>query len=154
MANTTISTESFGIRYGIIAAAAMIAYFLFINVVNLQDLEIVRFASNIFILVAVIWAINAYRQRYHGSVPYLPGLAIGFLVGLVSSVIYAFFIYVYAKFLNPDYATVLKTQDYYGSVLSPMMLAGAITILGTAVGTMTGYIMMMAYDNSGARTTD
>ncbi|PSR56452.1 hypothetical protein AHMF7605_24620 [Adhaeribacter arboris] len=154
MASNTISTESFGIRYGIIAAAAMIAYFLFINVINLQDMEVVRFASNIFILVAVIWAINAYKNRSRGPMPYLPGLAVGFLVGLISSVLYAFFIYVYAKFLNPDYATVLKTQDYYGSVLSPMMLAGAITILGTAVGTMTGYIMMMAYDNSGARTAD
>ncbi|MDQ3291278.1 MAG: DUF4199 domain-containing protein [Bacteroidota bacterium] len=154
MASNTISTESFGIRYGVISAVAMIAYFLFINVINLQDIEIVRFASNIFIIIAVVWAINTFKSRFSGPLPYLPGLALGFLVGLIGSVLYAFFIYVYAKFLNPDYATVLKTQDYYGSVLSPMMLAGAITILGTAVGTMTGYIMMMAYDSSGARTTD
>ncbi|QNF34313.1 DUF4199 domain-containing protein [Adhaeribacter swui] len=154
MAQSTVSTESYGVRYGLIAAVVMIAYFLFINMINLQDVEIVRFASNIFIILAVMWAIYSFKNNYRGPVPYLPGLAVGFLVGLIGSVVYAFFIYVYAKFLNPNYATVLNTQDYYGSVLSPMMLAGAITILGTAVGTMTGYILMMAYDNSGARTTE
>ncbi|RDC62266.1 DUF4199 domain-containing protein [Adhaeribacter pallidiroseus] len=154
MAKNTIAIEKYGIRFGLIAAVAMFGYFLLINVLNLQNVEVIRFASNIFIIGAVIWAIYSLKTNTQGPVPYLPGLGIGFLVGLIGSVLYAIFIYVYAKFLNPDYAAILETQDYYGSVMSPMMLAGAITILGTAVGTMTGYILMMAFDNSGARTAE
>ncbi len=155
MATTTsVSTENLGVRFGIIAAVAMIAYFFIINLLNLQNSEVIRFASNIFILLAVIFAIRSLNKQHAGPTPYLPGLAIGFLVGLVGSVLYAAFIYVYAKFLNPDYAGILETQDYYGSKLSPLMLAGAITILGTAVGTMTGYILMMAFDKSGGDTAD
>lgn len=94
-------------------------------------------------------AIRHYKSKRARPVPYLPGLAIGFLVGLIGSILFAAFIYVYAKFINVEYAGILETQDYYGAVLSPLMLAGAITLLGTAVGTMTGYILMMAFDDSG-----
>ena len=151
MATTSLSSKNLGIRYGIFASLAMMAYFFIVNLLHLEQVEVIRFASNIFILLAVVFAIGALRKKYQGQgpVPYLPGLALGFLVGLIGSVLYAAFIYIYAKFINPDYAAILETQDYYGSKLPPLMLAGAITILGTAVGTMTGYILMMAFDKSG-----
>lgn len=154
MATTTVSAQSIGLRYGVIASLAMIAYFFVINLLNLQDSEVIRFASNIFILLATVFAIRSLNRQHAGPTPYLPGLAVGFLTGLIGSVLYAAFIYVYGKFINPNYAGVLETQDYYGSKLSPLMLAGAITILGTAVGTMTGYILMMAFDKSGGNTND
>jgi hypothetical protein len=154
MATTILSPEKIGLRYGVIAAIAMMIYFFIINLLNLQDIEMVRFASNVIIILAVIYAIGIYKKVQNGSVSYLPGLAIGFLVGVISSVLYAAFIYIYAKFIYADYADILRNQDYYGTVLPPLMLAGAIALLGTAVGTMTGYILMMAFDKSGSDNTD
>ncbi|WP_205501603.1 hypothetical protein [Rufibacter psychrotolerans] len=148
----TTSTQRIGVRYGILSAVAMIVYFLVINLLDLQDSELVRFGSNIFILIAVVLAINTLKKSYEAMQrlpPYLPGLAIGFLVGLLGSGLYAAFILFHAIFLNPGYAGVLQNQDYFGIRLPLMMVLGSVVILGTAVGAMTGYILMMAFDNSG-----
>ncbi len=70
MVQSTISLEGYDIRYGLMAAVAMIAYFLCINVIHLQDVEVVRFASNSVIIGAVIWAIYSFKANYQRPAPY------------------------------------------------------------------------------------
>lgn len=149
MATDKTSTDGIGIRYGIIASVLMIIYFIVINLIGLQDVEEVRFLSHIFIIIAVILGIGTFKKARGGHVPYLPGLGIGFVTGLVGSVIYGLFIYVYANLINSEYQNTLRTQDYFGSTLSPFALFAGITLLGIVVGAMTGYILMMLYDKSG-----
>jgi hypothetical protein len=149
MATDKRSTDGIGIRYGVIASVFMIIYFIVINLVGLANIEEIRFLSHLFIIIAVILGIGTFKRALGGHVPYLPGLGIGFVVGLVGSVIYAGFIFLYANLINQDYQNTLRTQDYFGSVLSPFTLFAAITLLGVAVGSMTGYILMMLYDKSG-----
>ncbi|WP_345168367.1 DUF4199 domain-containing protein [Nibribacter koreensis] len=151
---STAPTQRIGVRYGVLSALAMIIYFIVINLLDLQDSELVRFGSNIFIIGAVVLAIRSLKRNYENrnrQTPYLPGLAIGFLVGLIGSALFAAFILINAIFLDPDYAGVLATQDYYGIQLPLIMVAGSVVILGTATGAMTGYILMMAFDNSGGQ---
>ena len=154
MTTTKISMQKVGLRYGIIGCVFMIIYFIVANLLNLENIEEVRFASNIFIVIAVVLAIGTYKRRHDGIMPYLPGLGLGFIVGLVSSVLYAAFIYLYATTLNPDYYQNLRAQDYFGATLSPVIVAASIVILGIAVGAMTGYTLMMLYDKSGGNTAD
>jgi Protein of unknown function (DUF4199) len=145
------STEGIGIRYGIYASVAMIIYFIVLNLLKLAYIEELRFMSHIFILIAVVLAIGAYKSKRPASadLPYLPGLSLGFVVGLSAAVIYAAFIFIYANFINVSFLQELQDQDYYGAKLSPFMLFAAIVILGIAVGSMTSYILMMLYDKSG-----
>jgi len=149
MTTDKISPSSIGIRYGIIASIAMIIYFIIIVVLGLSDVEVLRFLSHIFIIIAVILAIGSFKRSRNGHMPYLPGLAIGFVVGLIASLVYAGFIFLYANIIDQDFQSTLRTQDYFGSLLTPFMLVGAITLLGIVVGAFTGYILMMLYDNSG-----
>jgi hypothetical protein len=149
------SNEGIGIRYGIYASVAMIIYFIVLNFANLAHIEELRFMSHIFIVIAVVLAIGAYkssRRGLGGDLPYLPGLSLGFVVGLTASVIYAAFIFTYANFINVAFLQELQDQDYYGAKLSPFMLFAAIVILGISVGSMTSYTLMMLYDNSGGKT--
>lgn len=144
------SSEGIGIRYGIYASVVMILYFIILNLANLADVTELRFMSHIFIIIAAVLAIGAYKsKRGGGDLPYLPGLSIGFVVGLTASFIYAVFIFVYANFINVSFLQELESQDYYGAQLSPFMLFAAIVILGIVVGAMTSYTLMMLYDNSG-----
>jgi hypothetical protein len=147
------SSEGIGIRYGIYASVAMILYFIILNMANLAHVEELRFMSHIFILIAVVLAIGAYKSKRENrdDLPYLPGLSIGFVVGLTAAVIYAVFIFTYANFINISFLQELESQDYYGAKLSPFMLFAAIVVLGLVVGSMTSYILMMLYDKSGGQ---
>jgi hypothetical protein len=149
MAREKVSTDGIGIRYGIFASVAMIIYFIICNIAGLAYIEEVRFMSHVFIIIAVVLAIGTFKRNHGGDIPYLPGLGVGFVVGLTAAVIYALFIFAYANFINTDFLSELEDQDYYGSQLSPFILFAAIVILGIAVGSMTGYTLMMLYDKSG-----
>ncbi|KAA5547694.1 DUF4199 domain-containing protein [Adhaeribacter rhizoryzae] len=149
MATEKVSIPTIGIRYGIIACVLMIVYFIIMVLLGLSDSEVVRFGSHIFVIIAVILAIGTFKRSRGGHMPYLPGLGIGFVVGLVGSALYAAFIFLYAHYIDQDYQNSLRTQDYFGAFLSPLALAGSITLLGLVVGAFTGYTLMMLYDNSG-----
>ena len=150
MVTEKTSNEGIGIRYGIYASVAMILYFIVFNLLNLAYITEVRFMSHIFIIIASVLAIGAYKSKNgRGDLPYLPGLSLGFVVGLSASIIYALFIFVYANFINLSFLQELENQDYYGAKLSPFMLFAAIVISGIVVGSMTSYILMMLYDKSG-----
>lgn len=144
------TNEGIGIRYGIYASVAMILYFIIMLMTDLAQYPEVRLSSHIFIIIATVLAIGAYKSRRGtADLPYLPGLSLGFVVGLTASILYAGFIFIYANFISLDFLQELENQDYYGSKLSPFMLFAAIVILGIAVGSMTSYILMMLYDKSG-----
>ncbi|MDB5261272.1 MAG: hypothetical protein JWQ14_553 [Adhaeribacter sp.] len=129
MAKGKISIPTMGVRYGVIACVFMIIYFIIMNLIGLGDIEAVRFSSHIFIVVAVVLAIGSFKRSRDGRMPYLPGLGLGFVVGLVGSALYAAFIFLYAHFIDQDYQNSLRTQDYFGAFLSPLALAGSITLL-------------------------
>jgi hypothetical protein len=151
---STAPTQRIGFRYGLLSAVAMIIYFIIINLMGQQDEEVLRFASNLFIIGAVVLAIQTLKKNYENrgrQTPYLPGLAIGFLVGLVGSVLYAAFILLYGMVLQPERVDDLIQQNYYGIQLPLMMVIAAIVLLGTVIGAMTGYVLMMAFDNSGGK---
>lgn len=154
MATTSYSIQNIGVCYGIVACLAMIAHFFAVNLLALQDIAGIRFAIFIFILFAVVLAIGVLRRKNQKRAPYLPGLALGFLVGLVGSALLVVFVFIHAHLISPGYAAVLENQDYNGLKLLPLTLAGSVTRLGTAAGTMTGYILMMAFDNSGKNAKD
>ncbi len=149
---STVPTQRLGVRYGVLSAIAMILYFIVINLLGLEEWEIVRFASNLFIVGAVVLAIRSLKKNAddrNRQTPYLPGLAIGFLVGFIGAALFAGFILLQSIFMDPNYVGVMTHQDYYGIQVPLMMVIGSVVILGTAVGALTGYILMMAFDKSG-----
>ena len=131
-------------RYGLLAFGLMLVYFLTVNGLGLQGSELVRFGSHAFTVLAVILAIRAYKGQLRGPAPYLGGLRLGFAVGLLGSVFYAAFILLYANLLSPSYQAELNQQTYFNTALGPGVLAASIWLLGTVIGSLTGYILMMA----------
>lgn len=147
------SVWSLALRYGIMAFGLMIGYFLLINAMGWQQWAGARFGSHAFTVLAVFLAIRAHKTQARGPAPYLGGLSLGFLVGLVSSLLFAIFLFVYAYWLNTGYRADLEGQTYLNSSLNPFMLAASITLLGAVIGSLTGYVLMMSDGTPGAGGT-
>lgn len=80
----------------------------------------------------------------------MPGLALGFLVGLVGSVLFTAFIFVYSNFLNAAYQMELQRQTYWSASVNSYLLAASIVLLGMVIGSLMGYIVMMSEDTNAA----
>lgn len=122
----------------------MCFYFFMSYALDLHKNQMVRLGSHVFTVVAVFMAVRAFKAETDGPTPYLSGLRLGFVVGLVASVLFAAFVFIYASFLHPAYHQDLAAELYFTQHLSPFALAGAITLLGTIIGSLTGYILMMS----------
>ncbi len=154
MATSERTTDRIGLRYGIITGIIMIVFFLLLKLIGIENVEEARMAAYIFIILGVMMAIVKYKKKHGNVMPYLPGLGVGFVLGLVSSIIYGAFIMIYTSYVDNEYENTLRTQDYFGSQLSPVMLCAAYALMGLVVGAFSAYILMMLYDKSGGRTAD
>ncbi|UOR07386.1 DUF4199 domain-containing protein [Hymenobacter aerilatus] len=142
---TNVSVSRLGILYGTFAFALMCFYFLMCYALELHVSQLVRLGSHIFTVVAVFLAVRAFKAETSDPTPSLLGLGLGFFVGLVGSVLFAVFLFIYAIFLHPAYQQDLEHELYFNARLGPLALAGAIMLLGTLIGSLTGYILLMLY---------
>lgn len=147
-AKSEVSIKNLAFRYGSVAFGLMLVYFFTVNALGLQQHQEVRFGSHAFTALAVFLAIRAYKAQSRGPAPYLTGLSLGFLVGLVGSLLFAGFVFLYANFVA-SYSEQLKNETYFNTSLSPYLLAGTIVVMGVVIGSLTGYILMMSDGTDG-----
>ena len=141
---TPASVGALTVGYGLLAFGLMLGYFLVVNALRLQSSELARFGSHACTVLAVFLAIRAYKGQRRGAAPYLGGLGLGFGVGLLGSALYAVFILLYATVFSPAYQAELNQQTYFDTALGPGLLAASIALLGVVIGSLTGYVLMMA----------
>lgn len=148
-AKPLVSVRRLALQYGAGAFGLMLLYFFVVNALTLQHYDVLRFGCYVFTIGAVFLAIRTYKEQAHGPAPYLNGLGLGFLVGLVSSGLFAGFIFLYSYALKGIYSDTPDDQTYFHIALNPFMLAGTIALLGVVIGSVTGYILMMSDGTNG-----
>lgn len=154
MSTANVTVERTGFRYGIYGGIAMIVYFLILVLFGLEGNETLRILNHIFMAIAVCMAIFYFTRHPSKGSRYLSGLGIGFIVGLVSAVIYGIFMFLYSYFIDQNYSADLRVQDYFGSQLSPLMIFGMTALMGLIVGAVVGYITMMYFDRAKTEASD
>jgi hypothetical protein len=106
------TTRSTGIRYGVIAAVIGIAYFLILNTMGMDLTQgfwsWFRYVITIGILVL---AHKYYKDNRDGFMSYGQGIGISFWMGLISAVIGSIFTYIYVKFLDESFITMMKDKQ-------------------------------------------
>jgi hypothetical protein len=110
--NTTVTTRSVGIRFGLIGAVISIAYFVILNVAGL---DITRGFWNWFgyviTLVLLVFAHKYYRDNGDGFMAYGQGIGIAFWIGLISGIISSIFTYFYVKFVDTTFVQTIKDRQ-------------------------------------------
>ena len=142
--NTHLPVRGLALRYGGLAFGLMLLYFFVVNALGLQRYEAARFGSHAFTVLAALLAVQAYKAQVSGPAPYLPGLGLGFLVGLVGSGLFAAFVLLYANVFSSTYQVELREQTYFGAALGSGVLAATVVLFGVVLGSLTSYTLMMA----------
>lgn len=136
--------ERVGIRYGLWVGTAYIVFFLLMKVLGLHERTEVSYVNGVFLIGGIILALREYKRATHNRIDYLPGLGVGFLTSLVSSVILGLFFIAYSSF-DKEFASHVQTANLYGMQLSVLMIFLVIILHGTVAGTVVGFIAMQFF---------
>ena len=154
-----MDTRKFSMNYGAVLGLflALIALFFWVLGIDEQQSIIPSILNNVVIIGFLFYAISYYRDNLNsGYIAYSESLKLGTSVAFFSSVIMAFYTFVYITYLNPDMLsnilemteqTVLQTNpeiseeelDLALEMTSKLTQPHWIMIMGILGGTFMGF---------------
>ena len=147
MAEQTITSESNGIRMGIITAVVLIVYTGIAALAGFFD-KIEAGTLDIFILVVGVVLGIKRLKRYKGNrLSYLQGFSSGIITALVASVLLALFFWALGALGVGDAAAAqrMKARDLFGADLGVLIGGLGIILLGTMSGVITSLVAMQYF---------
>lgn len=140
--------EKIGLKYGLLTAAGLVAYFLLMRLVGLAHIIELRFLNGLIMAVGVSMAIRAYKIRVKGNIGYFSGLGVGAITAVVGTTLFAALMLLYIKVGGDSLVETLSADRYFGErvkstpgvvVFSVLMLEGIIS------GMMIAFIAMQYF---------
>lgn len=110
--SAAVTVRSSGIRFGLIGALISIAYFVVMNVAQINMAQGPwQFVGAVFTIILLIFAHKYFKENTDGFMSYGQGIGIAFWMGLVSAGISSIFSYVYMKFIDETFIENVKQQQ-------------------------------------------
>lgn len=137
--------EKIGLKYGLLTAAALIAYFLLMKLLGLVHIIELRFLNGLIMAVGVVLAIRAFKIAMDGQISYFKGLGTGLITSVVGTVVFAAFMVIYVKTAGEGMVEMLSAEQYFGERVeaTPGVVIFSVLLLeGVISGFMIAFIAM------------
>ncbi|SNC63506.1 Protein of unknown function [Hymenobacter gelipurpurascens] len=145
MADTRLTPETNGVRYGLFTAVGMILYFVVASLFKLTDRIEFSFLNGVILAVGICMAIANYKRYRHDRMPYLHGFGTGVITAMVGSLAFGFFFILYAGVINPRIMEGIRAADLFGFDLSVTIAFLAILLQGVMSGVIITLVAMQYY---------
>ena len=145
--------ERIGLRYGIITAATLVAFFFIMLGFGLIEQYPLRILNIVFLFTGIFMAVNAYRTNPKFKPNYLGGIGVGLLTSAVALFLFSIFVIIYLA-SNPGFMESLKSYEYFGRYLNPYIAGVVIFLEGTVSGLLVSFILMQFYKHSHLNTAE
>ncbi len=141
------NTSTFEVfKYSLLIAAGLIIYFLLMAQFQLTETIELRF-MNFFIVFIGLFAVIKRSMRGENA-NYLRSFGRGALVGILSSVLFGFFMFIYLRILNPDFMLYLNANAPFGELLSPGSAAMVVMMEGAASSMIISFALLQLLKKS------
>ena len=128
-------------NYGLKIAGGLIAFFLLMKILGLAHIYELRFL-NVFIQVGGIYfALKKFKETHDEHMNYFRALVTGVATGAVSSVIFAFFLFIYLT-VDPGFMQDIITNEPMGRYLNPYITAFMVALEGLFSGLLFTFIII------------
>lgn len=111
---STVTTRSVGIRYGVIMGIVSIAFFMIMMVAGMDMQGPARWASLIYTVIIFYLAHKYFKESGDGYMSIGQGTGIGFWSSLIASAISSVFTYVYVKFIDQTFIQQILDKQRQG----------------------------------------
>lgn len=141
-----ITIERTAEKYGLFTAIGLIVLFFIMKVIGVVHIIELR-ALNVFVLAAgVVMALRYFSKVKHESFTYLKGLGLGVLTGIIASVLFGLFVFVYTHFIDPAFMQSIVENEPFGQYLNPYIAGVAVAVEGIASALILVFIAMNYMD--------
>lgn len=147
--------EKIGLKYGLLTAVGLVAYFLLMKLVGLVHVVELRFLNGLIMAVGVVLAIKAYKSVSQGNIGYFKGIGTGMITAVTGTVIFAAFMVVYTKIAGGELLEMLSAERYFGQRLeaTPGIVIFSVLLLeGIISGFMISFIAMQYFKRRDYKT--
>ena len=135
-------------KYGLLTAAALMAYFLLMKLIGLTHVVELRFLNGIIMAVGVVLAIRAFKNVSKNEFGYFKGIGTGMITAVVGTVLFAAFIIIYAKMGGGELIEMLSAERYFGERVEStpgIVIFSVLFLEGIISGFMISFIAMQYF---------
>jgi len=136
------------IRYGILMAITLIAYFLVVRLFDLHENPWLRLLNGIVMGIGITLAIKHYQLVQHEAVSYVNGIKIGIISGFTATFIFTLFMAIYMYHIDPEFAQTILGQWFKNYDAGPAVLVFVIFIEGLASSVILSLALMQIFKKS------
>ncbi|MFB9862152.1 DUF4199 domain-containing protein [Rufibacter immobilis] len=147
------TVQKTGTYIGLMTGIAAIVYHLLLVVTGLSDMVSLHFLTGIILVIGVCWGIKRHKTHQNGRINYLEGVGVGFIVGIVSSIIYTIAQVIGDYVFNMAYSYPYMADDTYGSEPAIWLMAVTWILFGAVLGPFIAYLAMQYFKNPDHKLT-
>ncbi|OMP32719.1 MULTISPECIES: DUF4199 domain-containing protein [Mangrovimonas] len=121
---------SVSVKFGIIIAVGLTAYFLLVRLVGLHQNPWLRLFNGIIMAAGIYYAIKNYKLASEEAFTYIDGFKTGLMSGVVGTLIFTGFMAVYMYHIDPEFTKYLLGEWFGNYGAGPGILVFIILIEG------------------------
>ena len=106
----TGSVKQVSIKWGLISGITSIVFFLIFVFTDSYGDSKTNWIGSIPFIIFMVLAHKEFKKTGNGTMTYSQGLGIGTLMALFSYLISGIFTYIYTKFINPDFYSMMNDK--------------------------------------------
>jgi hypothetical protein len=131
--------------YGLIMAAALIAYFLLMKLFGLESNLYLRIFNFVILIGGVYLLLNKRIKNSNTPTTYFEGLGLGLRATISAVIVFLLFLAVYVNFFDPDFVEILKETRMWGTNITIGQAAIGIFIEGMASAIIISFAWMQFF---------
>jgi uncharacterized protein DUF4199 len=133
-------------KVGLTTSLALIAYFLFMKLIDLIEVVELRGLNLLILAAGVSYAYYYERKQTHSNIEYFRGLLLGIFTALYAIIPFSLFVLFYFWKIDPDLIHHLVSHTLFmGITITPEIAAETVLIEGITSGVLLSFILMQYY---------
>lgn len=132
------------VKYGLLIAATLIAYFLIIRLIGLHDNHWLRVVNGVIVAYGIYAVIKKKKSLEGDNFEYFSGFGVGILTGVIATLTFVAFMGVYLFHIEPTFAERLLSH-IAGSFGGPEILLLILGIEGVSSSVILSLTFMQKF---------
>ncbi|MGB0897030.1 MAG: DUF4199 domain-containing protein [Flavobacteriaceae bacterium] len=132
------------LKYGLLIATTLIAYFLIIRLIGLHDNHWLRVLNGVIVAYGIYAVIKKKKSLEADNFEYFSGFGVGILTGVIATITFVAFMGVYLFHIEPAFAERLL-KHIAGSIGGPEILLLIIGVEGISSSVVLSLTFMQKF---------